>query len=189
MGLRRLMQRLRGLSAGEAVSLLVPARVDLILYEGPSDCEEVAHTLKQDVSIRRYSHGDPLPAHLPVKIPTADRMLYVMVDDETGGLIHTAAVMFSTLLPARFGYDPFVPVIGDCHTRAPYRAHRVYPHVLGHILKDLRKCRLASTAYVLVSPRNLPSIAGIERAGFKRVARLQGWRVAGLMIRRIRGRH
>lgn len=57
------------------------------------------------------------------------------------------------------------PVIGDCFTKQEFRGQSIYPYMLQKVAKDtLRK---SNKVFVLVSPDNIPSIRGIEKAGFK----------------------
>jgi len=159
----------------------------MVLYEAPDVTVEVRHTLSQAMSIHRYSHETP-PADVRTLRLTPDRLLYVVRDEETGAAIHWTAVVFDGWLPARFGYDPAVPIIGDSYTDERYRGHRILPHALAHILKDLRQSNLATNAYLLVSPENTASIRGTERAGFRAIARLRAWRFAGLLLWKVQSR-
>jgi RimJ/RimL family protein N-acetyltransferase len=180
---KEMLIRLRSLNGAELRSLLVPSRVDEFLYEGPDVPLEIPHNLSQPVSIHRYTHETLAADRQRVRL-NPRRLLYVVTDKETGAPIHSSAVLFDVLLPARFGYDPAVPAIGHSRTEPGYRGDRVYPHVLSYILKDLQESKLASTAYLLVSPDNAASIRGIERAGFKRIGHLKAWRFAGLLLRK-----
>jgi hypothetical protein len=177
---QKFLSRSRRLTLGELKTLLIPRRIDEYLYESHGPPCDVLHTVPQKTSIHRYPN-----ASVAGTTRTADgRIVYLMVEHDTGALIHSSTVSFETLLPARFGYDESVPVIGHCRTVAKYRGHRVYPYVLCYVLKDLRQSGLATSVYMLVSAENRASIRGIERAGFKRIARLRALKFAGLLIRK-----
>lgn len=179
------MERLRGMTWAQRWSLFVPRRVDELLYVAPRTAMDVPHTVPRPLSINRYSH-DNIPSRLQWLQLTPRSLLYVVTDAETGGVIHWTAVVFDGLLPARFGYDPAIPLIGDVYTDVTYRGHHLKPHVLSYILQDLREADLASTAYALVSPTNTSGIHGLERAGFTPVARLMAWEIGGLLLRKKR---
>ncbi|WP_412465127.1 hypothetical protein [Flavobacterium mekongense] len=59
------------------------------------------------------------------------------------------------------------PTIGDCRTVEAFKGKSIYPYVINHIagveiLKNHRK-----EVFIIVSPTNLSSIKGIEKAGFQ----------------------
>jgi hypothetical protein len=135
--------------------------------------------------VRRYDLASPSgDAAVDARL-TAWRACYVASVD--GEMAHRSWLLFDTTLPSLFGFDGGVPVIGECATADRFRGKRIYPHVLQHILADVRARALAEQVYVLVSARNAPSIAGIERAGFTRRAHLRGVR-CGPVVLRARGR-
>ncbi len=88
---------------------------------------------------------------------------------ENGILVHRSKIFKTSLLLKNFNFkQPFI-TIGDCVTHDDFRGLGIYPHVLRHIAfqhSGIKK------VYILVSPDNIPSIKGIEKAGFKFVARL-----------------
>lgn len=56
--------------------------------------------------------------------------------------------------------------IGPCHTNPAFRGKGIYPKVLTEICR--RKSKSTSSFYMIVDETNLPSIRGIEKAGFVR---------------------
>lgn len=144
---------------------LLPVRIDELLYEMP-----VAEAL---------ACGDP---GFEVRREAAGaRVCYsVAMEGETA---HRSWLHRSARLPSRFGFDGGAPVIGDCHTAERFRGRSIYPRVLRYIARDVAR-REGKPVYVLVSPANLASVRGIEKAGFRRLARLRGIRVAGLLLGR-----
>ena len=143
---------------------LLPVRIDELLYEMPVEAA--------------LACGDP---GFEVRRQTVDRAKDCYLVAMEGETAHRSWLHRSVRLPRRFGFDGSVPVIGDCHTVERFRGRSIYPQVLRYIARDVAR-RDAKPVYVLVSPANLASIRGIEKAGFRRLARLQGIRVAGLLL-------
>lgn len=57
------------------------------------------------------------------------------------------------------------PTIGDCRTIDSYRGKSIYPYVINYIAnQELEKG--AEEVFINVSPSNISSIKGIEKAGF-----------------------
>ena len=61
--------------------------------------------------------------------------------------------------------------IGPCYTYPAFRGRGIYPKVLSEICR--RKCNDTSSFYMIVDENNLPSIKGIEKAGFVRCGTVQ----------------
>jgi RimJ/RimL family protein N-acetyltransferase len=59
------------------------------------------------------------------------------------------------------------PVIGDCFTMEKFRGRSLYPYTLDAITKRLLQGG-HEKVFILVAPDNLPSVRGIEKAGFER---------------------
>lgn len=58
------------------------------------------------------------------------------------------------------------PTIGDCKTIEEYKGKSIYPYVINYIAnQELEKG--AKEVFINVSPSNISSIKGIEKAGFK----------------------
>jgi RimJ/RimL family protein N-acetyltransferase len=153
--LRRLLRRLR------------PTRVDEWLYE--MTAEDALALDNPDLEVQ----------HRAVDGPTGRKETYIVTLD--GQTAHRSWLFWSVRLTRQCGFDARAPVIGDCHTEERFRGRAIYPKVLRYIARDVAE-RGAAAVYVLVSPANLPSVRGIEKAGFRRRARLRGTRLAGLMF-------
>ena len=56
--------------------------------------------------------------------------------------------------------------VGPCVTKKDERERGYYPYLLSMIVEDNphKKC------YMIVSPKNIPSIRGVEKAGFRSFA-------------------
>ncbi len=151
-----------------------------MLYEAPRDAVEVAHNLSQAISIHRYS-SETIPPNMQAVPLARNRLAYVMTE-EGDRPIHWTVVHFDGTLPARFGYDPAAPIIGDSFTDEHYRGRHIFPHILSRALTDLRKSGSASTVYALAAPGNRASIRGLERAGFGAISHLMGLMFAGFFL-------
>ena len=66
-------------------------------------------------------------------------------------------------------------------TLEPYRGKNLYPLTLIQIQKYLRG-KGYRRVFICVEERNLPSIRGIEKAGFKTISRLQLIKVMGIQL-------
>lgn len=67
------------------------------------------------------------------------------------------------------------PVIGDCLTKKGFRGKAIYPYMLQIVAKEILK--KSDKVFVLVSPENIASIRGIEKAGFKFRCRISAIRL------------
>ena len=67
------------------------------------------------------------------------------------------------------------PVIGDCFTKKTKRGLSIYPYMLQQTATSLLKNN--EEVFVLVSPKNLPSIKGIEKAGFELFCKFKATRI------------
>lgn len=94
------------------------------------------------------------------------RVFYVN-DPETGRVIHTSYVM------GRSSKFPFMGKqdihIGPCQTDPEQRGKGIYKAVLRHITRQAAY----KNAYMIVAESNLPSIKGIERAGFRHIGTVE----------------
>lgn len=87
--------------------------------------------------------------------------VFYVTAPETGRVIHTSCVM------GRSFKFPFMKKgdihIGPCRTDPEQRGKGIYKAVLRHITRKTEY----NTAYMIVADSNLPSIKGIEGAGFR----------------------
>ncbi len=88
--------------------------------------------------------------------------IYYVTDGETGQLVHTSYVS------GRSFKFPFMSKgdihIGPCRTAPSHRGQGIYGRVLRVICGDSK-----NRAYMMVHEENLPSIKGIEAAGFRQI--------------------
>jgi hypothetical protein len=154
--------------------------------------DELLYTV--DVAARLPETSCPVPVRIerfdadaPSGDPSIDRRLdglrACFVAHVDGQVAHRSWLHHDTLLPSLFGFAA-APVIGDCATDPAFRGLRLYPHVLTHIVADVRARALADAVHVLVASDNTASIRGIERAGFSLIGHLRGVRVGPVVLRR-----
>ena len=68
------------------------------------------------------------------------------------------------------------PAIGDCVTAVAYKGKSIYPFVINYIAKKALVENETSEVFILVTPENLSSIRGIEKAGFKLYSKVKAKR-------------
>ncbi|RIW12253.1 hypothetical protein D0X99_19415 [Algoriphagus lacus] len=88
-------------------------------------------------------------------------------------LVHRSRVFFSSRLLSNFHIGGPLITIGDCFTDDRYRGMGIYPMVLRKIANEY--C-MKTQVFILVASDNVPSIRGIEKAGFQFMARLTCFR-------------
>jgi len=71
--------------------------------------------------------------------------------------------------------------IGACLTSPEFRGMNIYPVVLQSILQEVVK-RGAKAAFIAAAPSNTASIRGIEKAGFRLIETVRGFRLFGKMF-------
>jgi hypothetical protein len=109
-----------------------------------------------------------------------DNIAYVMLVN--GIIAHESWVFFNTLLPAQYGFDPLLPVIGDSYTTPDFRNKGLFQQSVSYILMDLRSRNISRNAYIITTPQNLASTRALEKAGCQLLAQLRGTRLFGLFI-------
>ncbi len=72
-------------------------------------------------------------------------------------------------------------LIGDCYTNNKYRGKGIYPTVIRRVLKQFIP---KNNVYMLVSPENIPSIRGIEKAGLQLIGRLKCLRIGPVFLQK-----
>lgn len=103
------------------------------------------------------------PYELLKKQITYREIEYKILDNKK--LVHSSTV---------FGFSPTLKhlkckglLIGNCYTSPDYRGQSIYSKMLQYIV--LKNKKESVSYYVFVHPENKASIAGIEKAGFKKV--------------------
>ncbi|MDI1323121.1 MAG: GNAT family protein [Algoriphagus sp.] len=119
-----------------------------------------------------------LPLDYPVFFEKKDS-LYKILERET--LVHKSKIFHKSMLLNAFGFKGPMILIGDCFTHDGYRGKGIYPAVLRHILKEFIP---KNNVYILVSPENIPSIRGIEKAGLRLIGRLRCLRIGPVFFKK-----
>lgn len=89
---------------------------------------------------------------------------YQVLDGDV--IVHTSTVF--KLSPTLFHLKLQGILIGNCYTNPNYRGQSIYPRMLHHIILNQNVIKKEKSIFVFVSPNNASSIAGIEKAGFKK---------------------
>ena len=181
--------RTRG-SAGFArfvASRLVQHRRDVVFEaETPSDApawEGPGAMLFIDRSNRDRSLEEPLERQLsagegrPYLDGLARDDLLFAVTDSGNRVLHHSYVLFDTRTKAVLGESRQTPLFAHCVTAPEARGRHFYPRTLRYGLAVLAQ-RGHRRAVINCDPVNRASIAGIERAGFRRVREIETWIVA-----------
>lgn len=68
------------------------------------------------------------------------------------------------------------PMIGDCVTSVNFRGKSIYPFVLNYVARDYFLDKKNKEIFVLVANKNIISIKGVEKSGFKLYAKIKAKR-------------
>jgi hypothetical protein len=91
--------------------------------------------------------------------------------DETRNVVAYAFVLFATDYKNVLGVPEDIPLIANCFTKPAWRGRHLYPRLLRRVCVELARAG-HKRAVISCAPDNVASIRGIERAGFRRVARI-----------------
>ena len=95
--------------------------------------------------------------------------IYYVADRESGQMIH------SSYVTGRSFKFPFMSQrdihIGPCNTAPEYRGRGIYRNVLRVICRDHKDA--CNKVYMMVHEDNIPSIKGIEAAGFRHIGTVE----------------
>jgi RimJ/RimL family protein N-acetyltransferase len=100
-----------------------------------------------------------------------NKWCYTIKEGDT--LVHTSYLYDSVFLLKLLKKNG--PVIGDCYTNKQYRGQSIYPQVINKIAFETLKKGIQDV-FIVVSPENISSIKGIEKAGFTKFASIKGTR-------------
>ncbi|WP_026944772.1 hypothetical protein [Algoriphagus marincola] len=130
-----------------------PHKVDLLVFgleKGDSNYSPTVKELEFQLSFDSKNHSYKIKEH--------------------GEIIHRSNIYFNSHLLRAFDFDQPMITIGDCVTIDAYKGQGIYPWVITEIVKEHL---LKSHIYMLVSPQNIPSIKGIQKAGLRKLARIR----------------
>jgi len=174
-----LLRRIRGSNLSELLKAAAPLSIDRLLYIGEKPVRRL-HRLPARLSVRSFSVDELSGVERIDRKLTRYRLAYVVFSGHE--IAHISWVCFDASLPSQYGFDFRLPVIDETVTQSLHRGKGLFPYTLNYILHDLRNRRIADSVYILVSPTNHASIRGIEKAGFRLLARLEGTRLLGVLI-------
>lgn len=133
---------------------------------------------RYDILVYRMRAGDP--------VPVADPGLACSIEDIPGGkkyiLTYDGVIVHQSLLFPKLRLLQLLgktgPAIGDCVTHEQYRGRSIYPFVIGKMAVDALASGVGEV-FIVVGTDNVSSIRGIEKAGFKKLARIATTRWLG----------
>ena len=102
-----------------------------------------------------------------------DDLMFVHLN-ERGQVDTYAFVLFDTQYKRTLQVPVSTPLIGNCYTQPASRGQGLYPRMLRTVCLCLAR-RGFKWAVVSCAPDNIPSIKGIERAGFRRLRHITTW--------------
>jgi hypothetical protein len=164
----RLVQHRRDVVFEAETSSEVPA------WEGPGamlfiDRTNRDHALDKPLE-RQLSAGEGRPY---LDGLAGDDLLFA-VTDAGHRIVHHSYVLFHTRTKAVLGESTQTPLFAHCVTAPDARGRHFYPRALRYGLAVLGQ-RGHRRAVINCDPVNRASIAGIERAGFRRVREIDTW--------------
>jgi len=113
----------------------------------------------------------PMP-EMPYKVLSEEdskgRKKYFII--ENGQIIHSS-LLFRKLNVLRLVSEKG-PAIGDCVTIPEYKGKSIYPFVIRQIAAEILLSKQSKKVFILVHPENTSSIRGIEKAGFRLLAKI-----------------
>jgi RimJ/RimL family protein N-acetyltransferase len=99
-----------------------------------------------------------------------DSLYFVMNSDRQ--VLHFSYVQHKTRYKKILDEPLTVPLIGNCFTSSQARGQKLYPKTLVEICRNLAGAG-CKRVIITCAPDNIPSIKGIERAGFGLVRRVE----------------
>jgi hypothetical protein len=175
-----LLKRLRTLPIAQFIQCLRPKSIDALLWITKDSSVKRSCSPQSAMAIESFSMDHLSGNHDIDKRLKRDNIVYVVFAN--GVIAHESWVFFNTLLPAQYGFDPLLPVIGDSYTTPGFRNKGLFQNSLSYILEDLRSRNISRNAYIMTLPQNLASTRALEKAGCQLLAQLKGTRVLGLFI-------
>lgn len=86
-------------------------------------------------------------------------------------VVHTSFVLFETSYKMILNESNPTPLIGNCWTSKDFRGQGLYPHAIVRCCDEMA-FRGCERILISCAPDNLPSIAGIKKAGFVLIRRV-----------------
>lgn len=105
------------------------------------------------------------------KDTAAGKQRYFIMDGDT--FVHQSFVFQKVQMLQLIGKKG--PAIGDCLTMGDYKGRSIYPYVINHAARELLKHH--PEVFIIVISDNVPSVRGIEKAGFKLKASIKAKKI------------
>ena len=181
--IRTYWEHWQALSWKDRLLALVPRKYDMYLYQGTRETLAATPALSTPlpITIEHYRRGDHTGDPLVDRFLIGSREVYVA--KVNGVVAHRGVVTFSFRRAQRFGFPPGACLM-EAFTLPEYRGLGLHPIVRRFVLEDLFSRGRCDYVYAEIRPGNIPSMKGIEKGGLRRVARLQGIKFAGFVLRR-----
>lgn len=112
------------------------------------------------------------------KVDNKRRIFRALVD---GAEVNRNYLYTGNLLARQLGYRR-LPLVGDCSTAEQCRGRNIYPYMLTQMLHWLKDNEAAQQVLIFVAPGNIPSVKGIEKAGFKKLRHVIVYRFLGMSM-------
>lgn len=128
---------------------------------------------RYDILVYRMRAGDPVAVADPglacsIEDTPRGGKKYVLTDD--GVVVHQSLLFPKLRLLQLLGKTG--PAIGDCVTHEQYRGRSIYPFVINRMAVDALGAG-STEVFIIVGTDNASSIRGIEKAGFRKMARIR----------------
>ena len=136
--------------------LLKVSRIDLLVYS-------MKESTKFNVDVQNYSIQFQ-------KIDENKSRYFIEIDNKVIHESFTYRKLFIQKLIRTKG-----PTIGDCRTIDAYKGKSIYPYVINYIANQELENGVEEV-FINVSPTNISSIKGIEKAGFNLVTSIKAKR-------------
>ena len=121
-------------------------------------------------------------SHAKERLKNGDKLFIVTENDE---LAHYSWVKFDemdiTEASKKIKLKEGEACIYDCYTNKKFRGQGLYPSMLKY-LKGYFKEKGFNKVYIYVEANNIPSIKGIEKAGFKKEDSIKYLRILGVKL-------
>ena len=133
------------------------------------------------VTVERYDSSRPSGIREIDRLLRGSSQGYVIRAE--GVAVHYAFVGFAFPRLVQLGFDPGAAVIHDMFTPPRFRGKKLQSFMIRHIVEDLSARHLAEKVYAEIRPDNVPSLNAFLHAGFRKTARIQGIKSAGVVFR------
>jgi GNAT superfamily N-acetyltransferase len=177
-------RRVRHLTWRQLLAAIVPRQFDFFVIQGNARTLAAAPpvTTFDSLTIERYN------AEHKAGIPVIDAYLYgrreAFVARVNGVIAHRVVLSFDYMRLAQFGCDPESALVAEGYTEPEFRGKGLQAFMRRYVLEDTLKRGLAPSLCGEIRTDNIASIKGNARGGLPVIARVQGIKFAGMLVRR-----